>query len=194
MRIALIGSHNTGKTTVFEMLKQNKDLAHYYFAPEPTYEIVDYDFKINAESTDCSQLAMLSIYMENILPQNSIQDRCILDNYVYALYLYRKGIISNNVVKFIWKKVLNHVKEYDCFFYFPIKFPLQDNNFRSMNKEFQEEIDKIFRYVLFTLKEKFQLDNIYFLEGDSKQRLEMILNVITNKLSYKQMKVTYTLD
>lgn len=178
MKIALIGSHNTGKTTVFEMLKQNKDLAHYYFAPEPTHEIVDYDFKINAESTDCSQLAMLSIYMENMLPQNSIQDRCILDNYVYALYLHRKGIISNNVVKFIWKKVLNHVKEYDYFFYFPIKFPLQDNNFRSVNKEFQEEIDKIFRYVLFTLKEKFQLDNIYFLEGDSKQRLETILNVI----------------
>ena len=183
MRVALIGSHNTGKTTVFEMLKQNKDLAHYYFAPEPTHEIVDCDFKINAESTDCSQLAMLSNYMENMLPQNSIQDRCILDNYVYALYLNRKRIISNNVVKFIWKKVLNHVKEYDYFFYFPIKFPLQDNNFRSVNKEFQEEIDKIFRYVLFTLKEKFQLDNIYFLEGDSKQRLETILNVIASKLS-----------
>ena len=172
MRVALIGSHNTGKTTVFEMLKQNKDLSHYYFATEPTHEIVDCGFKINAESTDCSQLAMLSIYMENMLPQNSIQDRCILDNYVYAVYLNRKGIISNNVVRFIWKKVLNHVEEYDYFFYFPIKFPLQDNNFRSVNKEFQEEIDKIFRYVLFTLKEKFQLDNIYFLEGDSKQRLE----------------------
>ena len=136
MRVALIGSHNTGKTTVFEMLKQNKDLSHYYFAPEPTHEIVDCDFKINAESTDCSQLAMLSIYMENMLPQNSIQDRCILDNYVYAAYLNRKGIISNNVVRFIWKKVLNHVKEYDYFFYFPIKFPLQDNNFRSVNINF----------------------------------------------------------
>ena len=194
MRVALIGSHNTGKTTVFEMLKRNKDLAHYYFAPEPTHEIVDCDFKINAESTDCSQLAMLSIYMENMLPQNSIQDRCILDNYVYALYLHRNGIISNNVVRFIWKKVLNHIKEYDYFFYFPIKFPLQDNNFRSVNKEFQEEIDKIFRYVLFTLKEKFQLDNIYFLEGDSKQRLETILNVIASKLSCERVKITYTLN
>lgn len=194
MRIALIGSHNTGKTTVFEMLKQNKDLSHYYFAPEPTHEIVDCGFKINAESTDCSQLAMLSIYMENMLLSNSIQDRCILDNYVYALYLHRKGIISNNVVKFIWKKVLNHVTEYDYFFYFPISFPLQDNNFRSVDKEFQEEIDKIFRYVLFTLKEKFQLNNIYFLEGDSKQRLETILNVIASKLSCEQVKITYTLD
>lgn len=194
MRIALIGSHSTGKTTVFEMLKQNKDLAHYYFAKEPTHEIVDYDFKINVESTDCSQLAMLSIYMENMLLPNSIQDRCILDNYVYALYLHRKGIISNNIVKFIWKKVLNHIKEYDYLFYFPIKFPLRDNNFRSVNKEFQEEIDKIFRYVLFTLKEKFQLNNIYFLEGDSKQRLETILNVIASKLSCEQVKITYTLD
>lgn len=194
MRIALIGSHNTGKTTVFEMLKQDKDLAHYYFAPEPTHEIVDYDFKINTESTDCSQLAMLSIYMENMLLPNSIQDRCILDNYVYALYLHRKGIISNNIVKFIWKKVLNHIKEYDYLFYFPIKFPLRDNNFRSVNKEFQEDIDKIFRYVLFTLEKKFQLDNIYFLEGDSKQRLETILNIIASKLSCERVKITYTLD
>jgi len=55
-RIALVGSSSTGKTTVYELLK-NK-LPKYEFINESTRTVKQYDFAINENGTDTTQLAI----------------------------------------------------------------------------------------------------------------------------------------
>ena len=53
-RIALVGASSTGKTTVYELLK-NK-LPKYEFVNESTRTVGSYGFPINEEGTDATQL------------------------------------------------------------------------------------------------------------------------------------------
>ena len=70
-RIALVGASSTGKTTVFELLK-NK-LPKYEFINESTRSVAEYGFPINEFGTDATQLAISSFHLEALLkPFNSI--------------------------------------------------------------------------------------------------------------------------
>ena len=64
-RIALVGASSTGKTTVFELLK-NK-LPKYEFVNESTRTIGNYGFPINEQGTDATQLAISSFHLEGPL-------------------------------------------------------------------------------------------------------------------------------
>ena len=64
-RIALVGSSSTGKTAVYELLK-NK-LPKYEFVNESTRSVKKYDFAINENGTDATQLAISSFHLEALL-------------------------------------------------------------------------------------------------------------------------------
>ena len=82
-RIALVGSSSTGKTTVYELLK-NK-LPKYEFINESTRTVKQYDFAINENGTDTTQLAISSFHLEALLqPYNLVLDRCYMDLVVYT--------------------------------------------------------------------------------------------------------------
>ena len=64
-RVALVGASSTGKTTVYELLK-NK-LPKYEFINESTRTIGNYGFPINELGTDATQLAISSFHLEALL-------------------------------------------------------------------------------------------------------------------------------
>ena len=85
-RIALVGASSTGKTTVFELLK-NK-FPKYEFINESTRKVAEYGFPINENGTSETQLAISSFHLEALLkPYNLILDRCYLDLIVYSHYM-----------------------------------------------------------------------------------------------------------
>ena len=74
-RIALVGASSTGKTTVYELLK-NK-LPKYEFINESTRSVAKYGFPINELGTSETQLAISSFHLEALLSgNNSLLDRC----------------------------------------------------------------------------------------------------------------------
>ena len=90
-RIALVGASSTGKTTVYELLK-NK-LPKYEFVNESTRTVGSYGFPINEEGTDATQLAISSFHLEALLqPYNLVLDRCYMDVVVYTKFM--KGVTS----------------------------------------------------------------------------------------------------
>ena len=167
-RIALVGASSTGKTTVFELLK-NK-LPKYEFINESTRSVAEYGFPINEFGTDATQLAISSFHLEALLkPGNILFDRGYLDLLVYTNHMDVDDS-TKNFIEDTWHRVKG---EYTHYIYFPIEFASVDDGVRSVNEEWREEIDQEF---------KKELDNIHkpylTVTGSPLQRVEQILDFI----------------
>ena len=167
-RIALVGASSTGKTTVFELLK-NK-LSKYEFVNESTRNVAKYGFPINEFGTDATQLAISSFHLEALLkPYNLILDRCYMDLIVYTNHMDVDDS-TKDYIEETWHRVKG---EYTHYIYFPIEFTSVDDGVRSINEEWRREIDQDF---------KKELDNIskpyLTVTGSPLQRVEQILNFI----------------
>jgi len=167
-RVALVGASSTGKTTVYELLK-NK-LPKWEFVNESTRTVAKYGFPINEEGTDETQLAICNFHLEALLqPYNLVLDRCFMDVVVYSRYMP----IKTNTWEYIndiWKRVQN---EYTHFIYFPIEFTSVDDGVRSINEEWRTQIDEEFKKVL----EETERDYLS-ITGSPMQRVNQILEYI----------------
>ena len=142
-RIALVGASSTGKTTVYELLK-NK-LPKYDFVNESTRTVAEYGFPINEQGTSETQLAISSFHLEALLkPGNIILDRGYIDLLVYTNFMD----VSDSTKDYI-EDTWNRIKgEYTHYIYFPIEFDSVDDGVRSIDEEWRRDIDKEFQLVL----------------------------------------------
>ena len=167
-RIALVGSSSTGKTTVYELLK-NK-LPKFDFINESTRSVAKYGFPINEKGTSETQLAISSFHLETLLkPGNMLLDRGYLDLLVYTNHM-DVDASTLNFVKDIWHRVKD---EYTHYIYFPIEFDIVNDGIRTSNEEWRREIDIAFQ------KELKCINTPYLsVTGSPLQRVEQILNFI----------------
>lgn len=154
MKIALIGTHGTGKTTiahdlVAQLKKQNVNAG---FLGEIARQC---PFPINKNTTKESQEWIIyNQYIKELELQRKYEilvcDRSILDGYVYYYNKFRKNKLLENFVK-------ENSKKYDLMFKVPIKENyLKEDGVRETDKKFQINIDKKFDYLLKELKIPFQ--------------------------------------
>ena len=168
-RIALVGASSTGKTTVYELLK-NK-LPKYEFVNESTRTIGSYGFPINEEGTDATQLAISSFHLEALLqPYNLVLDRCYMDLLVYSKYMDKISVETYNYIFETWKRVKD---EYTHYIYFPIEFDSVDDGVRSVNEDWRRKIDGEFQELLKTVREPYLI-----VSGSPMERLNQILEFI----------------
>jgi nicotinamide riboside kinase len=135
MKIALSGAHGTGKTTIFNMLKE-------LF---PAYEFIEEIVRTMCKkkgithSTQIDKKLQTEIhkqYCEILLAEdNFISDRAISDTLSYMeLYHGLESKKAENISKEL-------MKEYDLILYFPIEFAISDDGFRFTGKESQRSMD-----------------------------------------------------
>ena len=168
-RVALIGASSTGKTTVYELLK-NK-LPKYEFINESTRTVASYGFPINEAGTSETQLAISSFHLEALLrPGNMILDRCYMDLLVYSKFMERISVETYNYIEDTWNRVKG---EYTHYVYFPIEFESVDDGVRSVNEDWREKIDKEFQLLLDGVRKPYLT-----VTGSPLQRVEQILNFI----------------
>ena len=168
-RIALVGASSTGKTTVYELLK-NK-LPKYEFINESTRTVGSYGFPINEKGTDATQLAISSFHLEALLqPYNQVLDRCYMDVLVYSKFMNKIKPRTNNYREDIWNRKKN---EYTHYIYFPIEFESVDDGVRSVNEDWRKEVDSEFKAVLEGVRQPYLT-----ITGSPMQRVEQILNFI----------------
>ena len=163
-RIALVGASSTGKTTVYELLK-NK-FPKYEFVNESTRTVGSYGFPINEEGTSATQLAISSFHLEALLQP----DRCYMDVVVYTKFM--KGVTSHtfNYIEDTWNRVKG---EYTHYIYFPIEFESVDDGVRSVNEEWRREVDEEFKAVLEGIRQPYLT-----ITGSPMQRVDQILKFI----------------
>lgn len=171
-RVALVGASSVGKTTVYELLKN--ELPHYGFKNESTRTVGKYGFPINENGTSETQLAISSFHLEALLePKDVILDRCYLDLLVYSGNMKNLSDSAYTYILDTWLRVINN---YTHFIYFPIEFNSVDDGVRSVNEEWRTKIDAEFKHHLVAIKD---LGGDYLtVSGSPKQRVEQILNYI----------------
>ena len=139
-RVALVGASSTGKTTVYELLKNR--LPEYTFINESTRAVKSYGFPINEEGTDATQLAISSFHLEALLETKPLLlDRCYMDLVVYSTCMD----ISPSTWDFIEDTWYRVEKQYTHYIYFPIEFNSVDDGIRSTNEEWRTLVDAQFK-------------------------------------------------
>ena len=168
-RVALVGASSTGKTTVYELLK-NK-LPKYEFINESTRTIGTYGFPINEAGTSETQLAISSFHLEALLkPGNMVLDRCYMDLLVYCNFMDKISKEAHNYIEDTWNRVKN---EYTHYIYFPIEFESVDDGVRSVNEDWRLKIDKEFQLLLDGVRKPYLT-----VTGSPLQRVNQILEFI----------------
>ena len=143
-RVALVGASSTGKTTVYELLK-NK-YPKFEFINESTRTVASYGFPINEKGTDATQLAISSFHLEALLrPYNLILDRCYMDLVVYSRFMKKLNPSTFEYIENTWNRIK---REYTHYIYFPIEFESVDDGVRSIDEKWRNEIDEEFQIVL----------------------------------------------
>lgn len=181
-RIALSGTHCTGKTTLLEALPE--ELPQYTFIEGPTRTLKDQGYPINNDQSgnyDSTQLMCLHIDIENLKRTESyiIQDRCLLDTYIYTQYLFNHGKVTEPVLKAVksaWDALKFH---YTAIFYpDPNDITLVGDKYRNSDIEFRDEIDQLFKSCIKPTKPGIPM---YFISGTNSERIERIKNILKIK-------------
>jgi nicotinamide riboside kinase len=142
LRIAIVGSFSTGKTTLAEALARRLDLP---LLPETAREVVELGFKLDKDATpETEALIFLKQYNNEISEREFVGDRSLIDVMAYA------GWVLDNqprVKEFaLWEECEKLAERrlrgnYTHVFYLPIEFPIVLDGLRPDDPAFQEEID-----------------------------------------------------
>lgn len=179
MKIALTGTHSTGKTTLFNILKKDKYLKENFVFEEEVVREVNhkYNLPINEQGNELTQLIVsLEMFLINLKKENIISDRSMLDVLCYSKYLKDKNLINQECLDKVELIFNNSI--YDLFIYIPPLIDLEKDGVRSGNIEFREEVEKNFKYYI----KKYNLENILYLnEKDLNKRINIIYKEFDKK-------------
>lgn len=173
MKIGLIGTHSTGKTTTMKVFieKYSKFKTVIEVARENPYK------KLNQRTDYLCQKWILHEQIKRELvnyPFDQISDRTSMDNCAYTEYQFKNGIITYEQYKELVTIAIAWFNTYDHVFLSTIEFPLVKDGVRSEDIQFQKDIELI---ILDNLKQ-FDQTNIHKLSGTTEERLKQIEKVI----------------
>lgn len=138
-KIALIGTHGTGKTTLAHEIVSNmkKSSLDADFLGEIVRKC---PFPINEKATKKSQIwIILKQILEEMEAEEKtdilVCDRSVLDGYIYYIDKFGRNKVLESLV-------LQHLKTYDFLVKVPIREGfLKPDKIRSIDKNFQKRID-----------------------------------------------------
>lgn len=153
MRLAISGTAAQGKTTTLNAFLDNWSM---YKTPEHSYRSIIQDTKSHSAQTNKeTQWSILNHMLDQMekytAKDHVIFDRCPLDNLVYSLWSYHKGIgdIDELFIEKCIPIVRESMKMLDIIFLIPItnvtQDKIQDDGVRETDAEYILEIDNFFK-------------------------------------------------
>ena len=182
MIISFTGAQCTGKTTLLNLCKQQRDTSEMFegfrFVDEVTRKVKREGHEINLDGNDITQLFILNEHLKNHTQNsNAVLDRCILDGYVYTSCLSRREIVSEWVTKYACELMLLLTEKLDVIFYTqPEDVPLKGDGVRSVDLEFRQDI--INRYEDLFAQDYYWMDKVVRLYGSIDDRMNIINETI----------------
>ena len=189
LRVALMGAHGTGKTTLLQAV-----LGHLHSLqvraiglPEAPREIIrlaaDAEFFRRGHNTAYRQALILIVHLIqelSALPEEAvvISDRALLDHWAYSRYLFSEELTRDGVLQLYEDFVIRHCSTYDILFFLPIEFNVADDGTREGDSRFQHEIEAY----LLDLIRKSNLP-VTPLRGSVEERRNQCVEAILAKLS-----------
>lgn len=152
MKIALIGTHGIGKTTiVYELAAALKKKGENVGILS---EVVrDCPFPVNESATSDAQKWILFTQIARELELENrykiiLCDRSILDDYAYFFNKFGEDKVLEHLIS-------EYLKTYNFLFKVPVRNFLIEDGFRSVDFNFQKEIDEKVNHLLEKFNQKF---------------------------------------
>lgn len=181
MKIVFTGAQGVGKTTLLDVMDKCVSFPGketFKFIRNFTRNLAKLGYYINEQGNSDTQLTIMRALRDiSNSTENIIMDRCAIDGYVYTLYLYRKGNISEdtmNECRNVFEDII-HNSNYDYIYYIKPEFPVTGDEYRSDNAQYQQDIANIFEEVISAYKEYLPVIN---LTGSVSDRLLKIQNTL----------------
>jgi nicotinamide riboside kinase len=190
-KISISSTHGVGKTTLINLLKKIYKTDNTIFYPESAIYVNEMNkkkFKLNQESNIDTQKLIMEMEVKNVQNSNLYQDklcffdRCVLDTYIYCIYLFEHNKLTLEEFSLIEKYYNENIYKYDYIFFIESRSMKIDNNgYRSLDKKYQLDIYNIFKKVLKTLDHN-KIKIIHVKENTPLTRLIRITNELKKSI------------
>ena len=175
MKIGLCGTMSVGKTTLVNSLKELPEFKDYMFRTERSKYLMEMGIPLNTDSTLKGQCVFLAERASELMHDNIITDRTIID--IIAFARAAKSINYNNAEDFA-NLAANLLPEYDYIFYVsPEGVEMEDNGVRETDLKYRNLIDFIIQNTI--SKYKHNIKNYYEIKGDTEQRIEQVKKALS---------------
>jgi GTPase SAR1 family protein len=174
MKIGLCGTMSVGKTTLVKALQELDYFKDYTFRVERSKELMALGIPLNTDSTLKGQTVFLAERTSELMCENIITDRTIVDVMAFTK--------SSKSINYIDKEdfcdyAKRFLKEYDYIFYVsPDGVDIEDNGVRETNSEYRDIIDLTINHII--SNEKHRIKNFHEISGSTEERINQILSFI----------------
>lgn len=167
MRIGILGSHCTGKTTLAQQLSEELKTP---LIPEQARLAWERGFELDHKATLKTQLMiwMMQLEAENN-HESFVADRTLLDSVVYGQLNKSIDELDFMMMAKLASLTMPMMNRYDILFYTPILWPVVSDDFRNTEEDYREAIDNTF---------KAYMRKLPVIELPAENRLEIALDHI----------------
>jgi len=170
MKIGFCGTMSVGKTTLVKALQELPEFKDYNFRTERSKYLMEQGIPLNTDSTLKGQLVFLAERSMELMQENIITDRTILDVIAFA----KASNSMTHTEKYDFESLACLlIKEYDYIFYIsPEGVDMVDNGVRETDLEYRKLID----FIIVRQIERYKslIKNYGILEGTTEQRIEQL--------------------
>ena len=174
MKIGFCGTMSVGKTTLVNALAELSEFKDYKSTTERSKYLMELGIPLNTDSTVKGQAVFLAERASELMNNNIITDRTIID--VMAFAKCSKSMYPSESDDFC-EFANNMICEYDYIFYVsPEGVNIENNGVRETNAEYRKQIDECIQMLIVRYRHK--IKNLIEISGSTKERIKSVKQAI----------------
>ena len=175
MKIGLCGTMSVGKTTLVNALKELPEFKDYTFRTERSKELMAQGIPLNTDSTLKGQCVFLAERAGELMEENIITDRTVIDVMAFANESTSMDIYDKAEFEMLASRL---IRDYDYIFYVsPKGVEIEDNGVRETNSDYRDKIDLSINSLITDYK--YRMRNFHTLSGSTEERIKSIKEAIS---------------
>ena len=170
MKIGFCGTMSVGKTTLVNALAELPEFKNYKSTTERSKYLMELGIPLNTDSTVKGQAVFLAERASELMQDNIITDRTIIDVMAFAKCSKSMDYIEANDFCTFASHMLN---EYDYIFYVsPEGVDIENNGVRETNANYRKQIDETIQLLIIRYRHK--IKNLVEIKGLTEERIKSV--------------------